>query len=137
MFRFQLVDFGLAHAVQTKEETLDNSTAKSRNRTAIRGEPSSSIVSKVNGIVAPPPTYSRQLHLRGAARTQRQSMSSKLKASVPKSVVKSVKQNGVEEVRLCPLRHKPTEVCDVCMARYVLLLIYSVLYVLTVHVNIV
>ena len=86
----------------------------------------------MNGIVAPPSTYSRQLHLRGAARTQRQSMSSKLNASAPKSGGKGGKQNGVEEIRLCPLRHKPTEVCDVCMARYVSVVLS---YVLTVYVN--
>ena len=116
MLRFQLVDFGLAHAVQTKEES---SAKPTRSRTAIRGEPSSSTVSKLNGIAPPPPTYLRQLHLRGAARVQRQSASSKSKVATAKSAGKSGKSSRAEEIRLCPLRHKPTEVCDVCMARWV------------------
>ena len=119
VFRFQLVDFGLAHAVQTKEELSAKPSSKPRGRTAMRGE-SSNTVSKVNGI-APPSTYSRQLHLRAAARGQRATTSkgrastSKGNATTSKGRAKPAAEGG--EVRLCPIRHKLSEVCNICMSR--------------------
>ncbi len=134
--RFQLVDFGLAHAVQTKEELLIKPSSRPpRGRTAIRGESSSTTtttISKLRGI-APPSTFSRQLHHRAAARGHRTTTS---KGKMPPSKGKS-KQTESGQIRLCPIRHKLSEVCDICMARWVwLTVILIVRYLLTSICNI-
>ena len=115
-------------------------TSKTHGRISSKADPSSSShpsssktrVTGTNGIIPPPQTYTRQLHHRTAAR-QRQSLTGS--RSKVTSITTSGKQNGgsskavkgakqniekeESEIRLCPLRHKVSEVCDICMARYV------------------
>lgn len=110
---------------------------------------------RLNGILAPPLTYQRQLHHRVATRAaaNASSSSSSLSMSVRQSVTLAKKKTGAsvggggmggggrlgqtgggeggagrgsgrgssteadDVIRLCPLRHKVTEVCTACLAR--------------------
>ena len=162
LYRFQLVDFGLAHLEpkyrQSKEEQkggngctlllnihVDNALMfcyciSGNNHTRLRSRTFNESTLKlhvatsgINGIVASSQTYQRQVHHRTTARSLRQSTSVRSRTTTiadggggaqgrqatESKKNKSIKQE--EEIRVCPLRHTETEVCNSCMARYVLI----------------
>lgn len=80
-----------------------------------------------NGFI-PPQTYQRQVHQRMAAKAAKLSSNDgKLRSTVVREnggggEVKTASGGGnasLYNIRLCPLRHKVTEVCDFCTARWV------------------
>ena len=115
-------------------------SSKADSSTSSHPSSSKTRITGTNGIIAPPQTYSRQLHHRTAARQRQSLIGSRSKgASTTTSgkqsdgssmAAKGAKQKAEKresEIRLCPLRHKVSEVCDICMARYILLYPRSVL----------
>ena len=80
-----------------------------------------------NGFV-PPQTFQRQVHQRMAAKAAKLSSNAgKLRSTVVREnggggEVKTASGGGsasLYNICLCPLRHKVTEVCDFCTARWV------------------
>ena len=96
---------------------------KHRSKRAVDAPSKQPRVVIANGLI-PPHTYQRQVHHRMAAKAVKQSGSGGRLRST------AAKQNGggemdghdggggtSQEIRLCPLRHKVTEVCDFCSGR--------------------
>ena len=99
---------------------------KHRSKRAVDAPSKQPRVVIANGLI-PPHTYQRQVHQRTVAKAAKQSGNGGRLRST------TAKQNGggemdggsgggggmSQEIRLCPLRHKATEVCDFCLARWV------------------
>lgn len=122
--QFQLVDFGLAHLESSRTSSgkqTGHSKPKSRSATANGLSTSSSSKPKTvaNGLIAPP-TYQRQVHQRMVAKAARPSRSRGSRQVLNGCVDAETEKpsSGLHgEIRVCPLRHRVTEVCDFCMAR--------------------
>ena len=126
---------------RTSTRSHASSTCEAATSTAVTNSSTPSQTKRVNGIVAPPTTYQRQLHHRVATRaaanagtTTRQSVGvAKTKPMAPsrdKERGREGEGKGVDErssssssndraevISLCPLHHKVTEVCTACLAR--------------------
>ena len=89
-----------------------------------------------NGFI-PPQTYQRQVHQRMAAKAAKQcGNGGKLRSTVAREngggEVKTGSGGGnvsLHNIRLCPQRHKVTEVCSFCTARWVSVAAHSQLVV--------
>ena len=88
-----------------------------------------------NGFI-PPQTYQRQVHRMAAKAAKQCGSGGKLRSTVAREngsgEVKTGGGDGnvsLHNIRLCPLRHKVTEVCGFCTARWVSVTTHSQLVV--------
>ena len=127
---------------KVRHHTVKRTSSRSHTSAAMvtTSYPTAGATGRLNGIVAPPQTYQRQLHHRVAARTAAAATTTTT-AATRQSTAASAKTRSVtscsgggggrqihvqgsrsssekdEVVLLCPLRHKVTEVCTACLAR--------------------